>query len=233
MTTQLSADRHFSEGKSVRCWRALQAVLWCLSYILKIFYVTLGDLLVKRWKPIFFSATIWRKDWRKGTIRGRERITETLMKRSPVDGERWRDLREIRECSWWQFGVGWKGREAQKSRVMLGHLGTGPSNKYSCQENPMDRGAWWATVHGVTKNRTRLNTRAPPHHPVIWEHPRTRWGLPRSRCPFLWLYIKLDLPSPKPQLPWPPPQRRWWFSFTEVSVCWEPCGHWVSLLMCF
>ena len=24
----------------------------------------------------------------------------------------------------------------------------------SCLENPMDRGAWWATVHGVTKNQT-------------------------------------------------------------------------------
>ena len=24
----------------------------------------------------------------------------------------------------------------------------------SCLENPMDRGAWWATVHGVTKSRT-------------------------------------------------------------------------------
>ena len=27
---------------------------------------------------------------------------------------------------------------------------------YSCLENSMDRGAWWATVHGVTKSRTRL-----------------------------------------------------------------------------
>ena len=26
--------------------------------------------------------------------------------------------------------------------------------KYSCLEKPMDRGAWWATVHGVTKNWT-------------------------------------------------------------------------------
>ena len=25
------------------------------------------------------------------------------------------------------------------------------SLQYSCQGNPMDRGAWWATVHGVTK----------------------------------------------------------------------------------
>ena len=23
--------------------------------------------------------------------------------------------------------------------------------RYSCQENPMDRGAWWATVHGVAE----------------------------------------------------------------------------------
>ena len=28
--------------------------------------------------------------------------------------------------------------------------------QYSCLENLMDRGAWWATVHGVTKNQTRL-----------------------------------------------------------------------------
>ena len=27
----------------------------------------------------------------------------------------------------------------------------------SCLENPVHRGAWWATVHGVTKNRTWLN----------------------------------------------------------------------------
>ena len=24
--------------------------------------------------------------------------------------------------------------------------------QYSCLENPMDRGAWWAAVHGVTKS---------------------------------------------------------------------------------
>ena len=27
----------------------------------------------------------------------------------------------------------------------------------SCLENPMDRGAWWATVHGVAKSWTRLS----------------------------------------------------------------------------
>ena len=36
--------------------------------------------------------------------------------------------------------------------------GEGNSNplQYSCLENHMDRGAWWATVHGVTKSWTRL-----------------------------------------------------------------------------
>ena len=35
--------------------------------------------------------------------------------------------------------------------------GNGNSLQYSCLENSMDRGAWQATLHGVTKNRTQLN----------------------------------------------------------------------------
>ena len=35
--------------------------------------------------------------------------------------------------------------------------GHGNPLQYSCLENPMDRGAWWATVHGVTKSRMRLS----------------------------------------------------------------------------
>ena len=34
--------------------------------------------------------------------------------------------------------------------------GNGTRLQYSCLENPMDRGAWWAAVHGVAKSRTRL-----------------------------------------------------------------------------
>ena len=29
--------------------------------------------------------------------------------------------------------------------------------QYSCLENPMDEGAWWAAVHGVAKSRTQLS----------------------------------------------------------------------------
>ena len=35
--------------------------------------------------------------------------------------------------------------------------GNGNPLQYSCLENPMDRGAWWAAVHGVVKSRTRLS----------------------------------------------------------------------------
>ena len=38
--------------------------------------------------------------------------------------------------------------------------GGGNSNPLQCfcLENSMDRGAWWATVHGVAKSQTRLST---------------------------------------------------------------------------
>ena len=35
--------------------------------------------------------------------------------------------------------------------------GHGKPLQYSCLENPMDRGAWRATIHGVTKSRTQLS----------------------------------------------------------------------------
>ena len=35
--------------------------------------------------------------------------------------------------------------------------GNGTPLQYSCLENPMDGGAWWAAVHGGAKSRTRLS----------------------------------------------------------------------------
>ena len=34
--------------------------------------------------------------------------------------------------------------------------GNGNPPQYSCLENPVDRGAWWAAVHGVTQSQTQL-----------------------------------------------------------------------------
>ena len=35
--------------------------------------------------------------------------------------------------------------------------GNGNPLQYSCLENPMDGGAWWAAVHGVAKSQTQLS----------------------------------------------------------------------------
>ena len=35
--------------------------------------------------------------------------------------------------------------------------GNGNPLQYSCLKNPMDRGAWWATVCGVAKSQTQLS----------------------------------------------------------------------------
>ena len=61
------------------------------------------------------------------------------------------------------------GPSGKESACNAGHMDTIPGLgrspggghgnllQYSCLENPMDRGAWWATVHRVTKSRTGLN----------------------------------------------------------------------------
>ena len=41
-------------------------------------------------------------------------------------------------------------------RFVIGE-GNGSPLQYSCLENPMDGGAWWATVHGVARSRTLLS----------------------------------------------------------------------------
>ena len=52
--------------------------------------------------------------------------------------------------------------------------GHGNPLQYSCLENLMDRGAWWATVHGVAKSWTRPN------------------DLPRMQRPHLLTYLSID-----------------------------------------
>ena len=53
--------------------------------------------------------------------------------------------------AWWL--VGWVICQG----VYPGHReGNGTPLQYSCLENPMDGGAWWAAVHGVAKSQTRL-----------------------------------------------------------------------------
>ena len=37
-------------------------------------------------------------------------------------------------------------------------VGNGNSLQDSCLKSPMDRGAWWAAVHGIAESQTRLST---------------------------------------------------------------------------
>ena len=48
--------------------------------------------------------------------------------------------------------------------------GHGTPLQYSCLENPMDGGAWWAAVHGVAKSQTRLS-----HFRFTLMHWRRQW----------------------------------------------------------
>ena len=66
--------------------------------------------------------------------------------------------------------------------AMLGNLGLTPGSgrspggghgnplQYSCLENPVDREAWWATVHGVAKSQTERLTHTPKSPGGSWEH---------------------------------------------------------------
>ena len=41
------------------------------------------------------------------------------------------------------------------------------THSFSCLENPMDRGAWWATVHGVAKNLIQLKQLSTHTHMLL------------------------------------------------------------------
>ena len=55
-----------------------------------------------------------------------------------------------------QAGIKMAGRNINNLRYASGE-GNGTSLQHSCLENPMDGGALWAAVHGITKSRTRLS----------------------------------------------------------------------------
>ena len=66
-----------------------------------------------------------------------------------------------KECAWECRGI-------KRPRIHSGltrSFGGGHGNplQYSCLENPMDRGAWQATVHRVTKSWTRLKQLSTQH----------------------------------------------------------------------
>ena len=55
----------------------------------------------------------------------------------------------------------WTTRELPELPILIGK-GNGKLLQYSCVENPIDRGAWWAIVHGIARVRRDLETKPPP-----------------------------------------------------------------------
>ena len=47
-----------------------------------------------------------------------------------------------------------KAWEVNSNLAIISREGNGTPLQYSCLENPMDGGAWWAAVHGVAKSQT-------------------------------------------------------------------------------
>ena len=71
---------------------------------------------------------------------------------------------------WW-FGVKYLPANAGDANL-IPESGRSPEGEdgnplqYSCLGNPMDGGAWWVTVQGITKSRTQLSN---------WAHTHTNW----------------------------------------------------------
>ena len=75
----------------------------------------------------------------------------------------------MQKANLWSPGINWEiGIDIYTFLYTLTGEGNGTPLQYSCLENPMDRGAWYAAVHGVAKSRTRLSD-------FIFTHWRRKW----------------------------------------------------------
>ena len=83
----------------------------------------------------------------------------------------------VRRCRFnpWVRKIPWRGKWHQL--------------QYSCLENPMDRGAWWARVHGVAKSWTRLSTAHTTWQGYKELHFKNHWYvLDWPKCSF-WFFL--------------------------------------------
>ena len=74
--------------------------------------------------------------------------------------------------------------EGIHSPAILFGESNGTPLQYSCLENPMDGGAWWAAVHGVAKSRTQLSDFTFTFHfPALEKEMATHSGVLAWRVP--------------------------------------------------
>ena len=80
--------------------------------------------------------------------------------------------------------------------------GNGHSLQYSCLGNPMDRGAWWATVHGVTNNWTQLKRLSMCTQGFCGTNEKRERKCHLQRDPALWWAVRLTQNTLPPLSPW-------------------------------
>ena len=101
-------------------------------------------------------------EWRTDTVgKLRHRRLNDLSKLTVNKWQNW-DLNSGRRAKAWILTpLRKKQKQANNQHLYstnsLHGEGNGNPLGYSCLENPMDRGAWQATVHGVAKNQTQLS----------------------------------------------------------------------------
>ena len=105
------------------------------------------------------------------------------------------------------------GSESKETACNAGDLGlipglgrsSGEENgsplQYSCLKNPIDRGTWWATVHGVAKSwdTTDQLTLSLSHSPCSLEQHNCFLALPTTQ-PTSWVYTQPPRPPTSPSL---------------------------------
>ena len=99
-------------------------------------------------------GTTWKTSWGSLLVlRVLSKDKEKIILRTSLASLLAQMIKNLPPMQWhWDLIPGW-GRSPAK--------GNGNPFQYSCLENFMDRGAWWATVHGVAKSQTRLKKLAP------------------------------------------------------------------------
>ena len=72
--------------------------------------------------------------------------------------------------------------------------GDGTPLQYSCLENPMDGGAWWAAVHGVAKSRTQVSDFPFTFHFHALEKEMATHSIHMYRTTSIWFEFAFYLP---------------------------------------
>ena len=86
-----------------------------------------------------------------------QEYTEELYKKVPNDPDNHDHVVTHLEPAILECEVKWVLASITTKLVEVIGEGNGTPLQYSCLENPMDGGAWWAAVHGVAKSQTRLS----------------------------------------------------------------------------